>query len=174
MSSQFKPWLVKRESYLNGGGGDLEVMELPERAVSVDEIGCSQLVEGFKGQRTSCTIGGTVILLTSAKLAFVDENGQGLLAWSKARQKWSSQLEKLINPNHLQHELAPSRPVGGPQSHGALPHLMRQLSLHAWYRWEYPSSLSEGDPVKINWLSWWVCLDRIRKNGGVKRCPVEH
>lgn len=54
-------------------------MELPKRAVSVDEIGCSQLVEGFKGQRTSCTVGGTAILLTSAKLAFVHENGQGLL-----------------------------------------------------------------------------------------------
>ncbi len=157
----FQAWSVAWGSYLNGGGGDLEVMELPERAVSVDEIGCCQLVEGFEGQRTGCSVGGGAILLTSAKLAFVHENGQGLLAWSKARQKWSSQLEKLINPNHLQHELAPSRPVGGPQSHAALPHLTRQLSLHAWYRWEYPSSPSERDPMKINWLSWWVCLEGI-------------
>lgn len=80
MPSRFKPWSVPWGSYLNGGGGDLEVMELPERAVSVDEIGCSQLVEGFEGQRTSCSVGGTAILLTSAKLAFVHENGQGLLA----------------------------------------------------------------------------------------------
>lgn len=80
MPSRFKPWSVPWGSYLNGGGGDLEVMELPERAVSVDEIGCSQLVEGFEGQRTSCSVGGTTILLTSAKLAFVHENGQGLLA----------------------------------------------------------------------------------------------
>lgn len=55
-------------------------MELPECAVSVDEIGCCQLVEGFEGQRTGCSVGGGAILLTSAKLAFVHENGQGLLA----------------------------------------------------------------------------------------------
>lgn len=66
--------------YLNGGGGDLEVMELPKRAVSVYEIGGGQLVEGFEGQGTSRTVGGASILLTSAELAFVHENRQGLLA----------------------------------------------------------------------------------------------
>lgn len=68
------------QMYLNGGRGDLEVMELPKRAVSVNEIGGGQLVESFKGQRTSRTVGGTSVLLTSAELAFVHENRQGLLA----------------------------------------------------------------------------------------------
>lgn len=74
------------------------------------------------------------------------------LSW---RSKSTLIIYSMISP-HL-------GPVRGPRSHRALPHLMRQLSLHAWYRWEYPSSPSVGDPGKINWLSWWVCLDRIRK-----------
>lgn len=68
------------QMYLNGGRGDLEVMEPSKRAVSVYEIGGGQLVEGFKGQRTSRTVGSTFVLLTSAELAFVHENRQGLLA----------------------------------------------------------------------------------------------
>lgn len=71
--------------YLDGGGGDLDVVQAPQGAVPVDEVGGCQLVQRLQRHRRA--VGAHLAAFRPlAQLPFVHKNGEGLLSWA-GRQK---------------------------------------------------------------------------------------
>lgn len=67
-------------AYLDGGRGDLDVVEPTQGAFPVDEVGGCQLVQGL--QRDPRAVPGSPgRLCPPAQLALVHKNGQGLFSW---------------------------------------------------------------------------------------------
>lgn len=72
--------LPRTLAYLDGGRGDLDVVEPAQRALPVDEVGGCQLVQGLqRDPRAVPSPPGR--LCPPAQLALVHKNGQGLLSW---------------------------------------------------------------------------------------------
>lgn len=72
------------------------MVEFPQCAVSVDEVGGGKLMEGLECQRRGRAVGGSPARLPPAQLPLIHENGQGLLPCPRSRQKALAQAE-LIN-----------------------------------------------------------------------------
>jgi len=78
--------------YLDGSGGNLEVVQSPQGALSIREVGRGQLMEQL--QRHHRAVAATLRLLV--QLLLVQENGQGLLS-CRINNQWI----ELVSLSHL-------------------------------------------------------------------------
>lgn len=76
--------------YLDGPCGYLDVVQPAQRALSVDEVGGCQLMQGLEGHGravpTAADDGGTsCCLCLPAQFPLIHKNGQGLFSYRKQR-----------------------------------------------------------------------------------------
>lgn len=78
------------------------MVQFPQRAVSVDEVGGSEVMEGLECQRA---VSGTAVRPGFTQLPLIHINGQGLLAWKKEK------CEPLVRTPLSSRALTPSFPT---------------------------------------------------------------
>lgn len=93
------PCLVLAGCYLDGPCGYLDMVQPAQCALSVNEVGGRQLVQGFQGHSravpsTPNYSGTSWCFCLSAQLPLVHKNGQGLFSYNKN----SSSLVRFVSP----------------------------------------------------------------------------
>lgn len=73
------------------------MVESPEGALSISEIGCSQLVQDFQRHRRAVAVD----LRLLAELLFVQEDGERLLAFKRDPNRAQCDIEKLEEAGSL-------------------------------------------------------------------------
>lgn len=94
--------------YLDGPRGYLDMVQPPQCALSVDEVGGCQLVQGLQGHgRTVSTApndrSASCCFCLAAQFSFVHKNGQGLFSCHKQHGSIGKAFCSLI-PYQLEHE----------------------------------------------------------------------
>ena len=71
--------------YLNSGGGYLQVVQPPQGALSVSEVGSSQLVQQLQRHHRAVQTSCSSRIRLPVQLLLVQEDGQGLFPWKQTQ-----------------------------------------------------------------------------------------